>query len=164
MSVDFYLDLAHGSFEPAATLLLVEDARQEERRYQESVLTHQRQQLAHTYSQLLHSALDLGGVDVATEKFRGRRPWHGDGEKRAGPRSCSRQMAVQQPCLSSIHSHQLPLPPHLRRTSTATPPCGRSTRFCWTAMWLTHSRLRTPIRRHSSPRARPLIAVQRARC
>ena len=68
-SVDFYLDLAHGSVESAATLLLVEDARQDERQYVESVLTHQRQQLAHMYSQPRPSALDLGRVDVATEKF-----------------------------------------------------------------------------------------------
>ena len=47
----------------------MEDARQEERQYDEYVLTHQRQQLAHIFSQRRPSALDLGGVDVATEKL-----------------------------------------------------------------------------------------------
>ena len=67
--IDYYLDLAHGSFESAASWLLVEYARQEEREYQESVLAHQRQQLAHIYSQPRPSAPGLGGVDLATEQF-----------------------------------------------------------------------------------------------
>ena len=67
--IDHYLDFAHGSFESAASWLLVEYARQEEREYQESVLAHQRQQLAHIYSQPRPSAPGLGGVDLATEQF-----------------------------------------------------------------------------------------------
>ena len=67
--IDYYLDFAHGSFESAASWLLVEYARQEEREYQESVLAHQRQQLAHIYSQPRPSAPGLGGVDLATEQF-----------------------------------------------------------------------------------------------
>ena len=67
--IDYYLDFAHGSFESAASWLLVEYARQEEREYQESVLAHQRQQLAHIYSQPRPSAPGLGGVDLATEQL-----------------------------------------------------------------------------------------------
>ena len=67
--IDHYLDFAHGSFESAASWLLVEYARQEEREYQESVLAHQRQQLAHIYSQPRPSAPGLGGVDLATEQL-----------------------------------------------------------------------------------------------
>ena len=53
--IDHYLDFAHGSFESAASWLLVEYARQEEREYQESVLAHQRQlyQKRHAYIHLI---------------------------------------------------------------------------------------------------------------
>ena len=170
-SIDFYLH-NNGSIESAATLLLVEYANQELRDYTESVQTHHRQQLAHMYNQRRPSALGLGGVDVATEQSvegggLGTQMVRNERDL-AAEEHWNKLLAtdtVQQPCLPSIHCRQLQLPPHLHRTSTATPSCARrSTRFCRTAMCLRHSPLRTPIRRHSSLRASPLTAVQRARC